>query len=204
MKTKNTTGSIIAVIIILLILGTILCLPFFLPISNNDPPVDDAPAVDEDIIVNCGIVVAGTMITDNNGVAKNLYIYPGKTMTFDIEGIDYKSYTVSIKSNSAAEETFDFYSSSGQLRSFYMAGDLTSGFEVVKSEKSFSVGVPQEGMVGVLAQVYKSDITIVGAIPDGDLFTAVIVFDNATTLLIDFHIVLLPEGVEIDKSEVIF
>lgn len=201
MKTK-IPGILITIVALIFILAGVMAIPFLLPdVSVPDDPV--APPAD-DVVVERGIAVAGTTLTDASGKAEDIYIYPNKSIMFEIVGIDYEYYAVSIVPNSDASETFEFYTESGQLKSFFMLGDLTSGFDLVKNKDSFTITIPEKGMIGVLEKVYKSNVVLTEDVPSGDLFTAIITFDKATTLVLNFHIAVYPDGVEIDKTEVIF
>lgn len=197
---KQTKGLI--TVIALVVIALSVALPLLLVKSDVAPPsTTEPPVIKDELYLSAG----GQDLTGTEGHAKNFYIYPGETKRIDVVNTFAGDYTVKIVVNSNATETFDFYTISGQLKSFYMQKDLTSGFEIEKAEDYFTIAIPESGMAGILGKVFKGDVIIVGETPKNmDLFAAVIDFENGATLIIEFHIGILAGLVELSEEEVTF
>lgn len=202
---RKQTIAISIVLVVSVVVVVFLAL-FFLgvlsPIFDQSKPDE----TDKDLIIRDGLHIAldGTTLTDETGRAAGILIRPGESKQFDITAESVLTYAVRIVVNSNATETFDFYTSSGQLKSFYMQNDMTKGFEIDKKVDHFTISVPKLGITEILSKVYSEPVEIVGPVTATNLFAAVVVFENGATLVLEFCIGVDTDGLILSDNEVVF
>lgn len=201
---RNKKGVIILVAVLIMMLS--IALPLLLIPNNSAPNLIDVPDPNDSAINNKLHLTdnTGQILTDNTGHAADMYLYSGETTQFFLHNAEGGSYTIKIVPNTNATETFDFYTSSGQLKSFWMQGEMTAGFDIVKGKTNFTIKTPVAGMTGILDKVYNTTTALAGTVPAGDLFAAILSFENGTTLVMDFHLGIRSNSVTLSETEVAF
>ena len=143
---------------------------------------------------------------------KSLILERGKVHRFDTKYIfnvndeEKYGYKMSIVSNENREQSFDF-KVDGDTYAYYLVGDLTSAFKVVKSEDYFTIELPEKiTLKEVLDKKYPGSKVV---IPDTALsvkypFTLKISsYNDEVTYNIHFAFYISVTGVEFEKEEVI-
>lgn len=192
-KQNDKVGIIVALVLVILIAASAITLPLIISYNASEP--NDLPGDGTIYLANAGNVLT------TSGRATGIMINAGGSMRFDIVG-DGGNYTIKIVPNTNATETFDFYAASGQMKSFYMQPDLTTGFNINKQPDYFVITAPASGVSGILSQAYKSEVTIIGEVPVVDLFAATVTFENGTVLVVEFAVWIRTTGVSMSESEV--
>lgn len=227
MKNKRTYEALTAFISLIIIIGLVIGTGFLVvqipgienifdanPIEtpgdktpndktpNDKTPGDTGPG--SNAPGNLSISLDNVQLTNEDGYASNFVLYPNATVWFDIDNSP-GDYSIKIVSNPRAKETFEFYTASGQLKSFYMFdNDLTKAFDITAQKDSFAIGCTFDDFAGMLSIVLNSDIAITSDVPTTNLLSLIITFDNSAVLVIDFSIGTYAYGLTITPSEVIF
>lgn len=126
--------------------------------------------------------------------------------TFGFLSKEEKGYSVKIIPK-ADEVDFDFIID-GSVYSFAAESDLTAGFDIVRSENSFTIA-PKGSMFQILSAVYPdSEIEFDDSSIDfsKDLFTVVVTsYNGEASVYINFGILSCDiSGITLDKTEIVF
>ena len=125
--------------------------------------------------------------------------------TFDLLTKETNGYSVKVIPNNVEGKNFDF-TVDGETYSFFAEKDLTAGFYIAKSEKSFTI-TPKSGTVTeMLKKIYAGK-----AVSDcepyvyEDMFTLVITsMSGESVVKLNFKITGVAQDVTFDKGVVVF
>lgn len=120
------------------------------------------------------------------------YAFSGKS--------EQKGYSILIVPNKVKNEDFDFCLD-GNYYSFQAEEDLTAGFDIEKSETSFTLK-PKGGLIDVLKGVYP-DVQEIKCQDKGyiDMFTLIVTsYNGESSVKVNFSLATQVTGVNLDKG----
>ena len=126
--------------------------------------------------------------------------------TFSFATDENKGYNVKIVPN-ATDKSKDFsFSVNGENRQFQAETDLTDGFEIEKSERSFRVTPKGENLTGVLQTIYPGLHTAhIEEKAYNDMFALVVSsYNEKASVTIYFTLSSKVSGIRLDKEEIVF
>lgn len=124
--------------------------------------------------------------------------------TFGSLAKEVSGYSVKVIPNSITGKDFDF-TIDGSAYSYQAEKDLTAGFEIVKSENSFTIK-PKGGITEILAAVYpQSEIGECRSNAYEDMFCLIVSsYNNEKSVTINFSVIEKISGVQLDEEVIIF
>lgn len=128
----------------------------------------------------------------------------GVNYTFDTDTSENKGYGVKVVPNVVEGKDFDF-TLDDAVYSFQAEKDLTDGFEIEKSDTSFTIK-PKGGITDILKAVYPNNE--IGDCADKsyeDMFSLVVTsYNGKASTVINFSVVEKVSNIELDKEVIVF
>lgn len=124
--------------------------------------------------------------------------------TFDNEKSENKGYNVKIVPHKVEGKDFDF-TLNGEAYSFQAEKDLTKGFEIKKTNSSFTI-TPKGGITTILKEVYpNAEIADCTGNSYEDMYSLVVTsFNGKASTTINFSVVESVTGIELDQEVIVF
>ncbi len=121
------------------------------------------------------------------------------------DGDNENDYSVKIIPNTAPNEDFDF-TLNGDVYSYQAEADLTKGFNIELSEKSFTVAPKGNSLTEIFEAIYPDyivgDMSKVGY---SDMFTVLVTsYNGEASVRVNFSITGVVTGISLDKEVIIF
>jgi len=147
---------------------------------------------------------------DIMSTANGYKIDKGESLTVDVKytfstpDADVSGYSVKVIPNAIDGKDFDF-TLDGDVYSFQMEEDLTAGFDIVQSEKSFTI-TPKGDINEVLKACYpNSEISDCKEFAYENMYSLVVTsYNGQSSVVINFCTAEPTNGIELDKEVIIF
>ena len=124
--------------------------------------------------------------------------------TFNFATDETKDYSVKIVPNKIENSDFT-YTVAGESKSFQSETDISNGFEIAKSEKSFTIRPKGETISEVLSAVYDKEVTDCENKGYTDMFTIIVTsYNGEASVKLNFTIAGKVVGVVLDREVIVF
>lgn len=151
-------------------------------------------------------VDGNNVLTDTGGyrVSEDEPLKVDVVYTFGSAGGDVSGYSVKVVPHVVEGKDFDF-TLDGQVYSFQAETDLTSGFEIVRGETSFTI-TPKGDVTEVLRAVYpNSTVEDCGDSGYEDMYALIVTSYNGKASITQYFSLLEDvTGVELDHENIVF
>ena len=124
--------------------------------------------------------------------------------TFNFATDETKDYSVKIVPNKIENSDFT-YTVDGERKSFQSETDLSDGFEIDKTEKSFKIKPKGETISKVLSAVYGKEVTDCENKGYTDMFTIIVTsYNGEASVKLNFSLASRVTGITLDKEAILF